>query len=114
MSTEETGSVQEGGQEQQGEQRRIQVRDTGITTQYANFFTVTGGVDAILISFANQFSRDVVQLESKIVLSPRNAKRMAISLGQVIRAYEQQHGEIEIGTPAAAAAVDQQQPPPPQ
>ncbi len=103
MSTEETGSVQEGEQQQ----RRIQVRDTGITTQYANFFTVTGGVDAILISFANQFARDVVQLESKIVLSPRNAKRMAISLGQVIRAYEQQHGEIDIGTPAPAVGTDQ-------
>lgn len=110
MSSEE-GDVQQaqaGGQ--QGEQRRIQLRDTGVETNFANFFTISGGLDAILFSFGNQFGQqDVVQLEAKVVLSPRNAKRLAISLGGVIRRYEQQHGEIELGGQQAPPQGDQPQ-----
>jgi len=82
VSNEEVSLPQEG----ELQQRKIQVRDRGIGTLYANFFTITGGQDAVLLSFGNQFgSPDVVQLEGKIVLSPRNAKRMALSLGHVVR-----------------------------
>ena len=90
-------------QEKEGaEQRRIQIRDAGVVTHYANFFTIMGGKEAILLSFGTQFSSpDTVQLEEKIVLSPPNAKRMAISLGQVIRRYESEHGEIGIGAAGA-------------
>lgn len=99
MSSEDISAQQQaqgGGQE--GDQRRIQLRDTGVSTNYANFFTISGGRDAILFSFGNQFGQqNMVQLEDKVVLSPRNAKRLAVSLGGVIRRYEQQHGEIEIG-----------------
>jgi len=85
---------------QGAEQRKIQIRDAGIATHYANFFTIMGGREAILLSFGSQFSSpDTVQLEHKIVLSPGNAKRMAISLGQVIRRYEEEHGEIDINPP---------------
>ena len=84
----------------QGQQQRIQLSDSIITTKYANFFTISGGQDAILFTFGNQFGgQGRVQLNDKIVLSPRNAKRLAISLGQVIRRYEEQNGEIEIQQP---------------
>jgi len=62
------------------------------------------------MSFGNQFgSPDVLQLDAKIVLSPRNAKRMALSLGHVIREYEKQYGEIDIRPPAPSGGTDQQQ-----
>jgi len=95
-----------GGPDQQAQQRRIQLRDAGVSTHYANFFTVTAAQDAILLSFGNQLGPEMIQIENKLVLSPRNAKRMAISLGQVIRRYEQQHGEIDINV--APPAADQQ------
>lgn len=107
MSEEQAGTPQEG----EPQQRRIQLRDTGIPTQYGNFFTVTGGQDAILLTFGNQFGPEVIQLESKIVLSPRNAKRLAISLGQVIRRYEEQHGELDIRPPTPPAGSGQPQAP---
>ena len=99
MSSEDINAQQQAqAAGQEGDQRRIQLRDTGVSTNYANFFTISGGQDAILFSFGNQFGQqNMVQLEDKVVLSPRNAKRLAISLGGVIRRYEQQHGEIEIG-----------------
>ena len=88
----------EGQQEQQ-----IQLRDPGVHAEYANFFTIVGGEDAVLLSFGNIFGgQNVVQLESKVVLSPRNTKRLAMSLGSVIRRYEEQHGEIDVGTPGQA------------
>ena len=97
--------------QQQDEQRRIQVRDAAECTQYANFFTITGGQDVLVISYGNQVgSPDTIQIESKVALSPRNAKRMAISLAQVIRRYEGQYGEIDIVAPAQgqqAAAPEQ-------
>lgn len=107
MSDEQVSPPQEG----EAQQRRIQLRDTGISTLYANFFSLTGGQDAVLLTFGNQFGPDVVQLESKIVLSPRNAKRLALSLGQVIRAYEEQHGEIDVRVVTPPTSPDQQQPP---
>jgi len=80
-----------------GDQRRIQIRDVSNATHYASFFSITGGPDAIMVSFGNPLGpRNTIQVEQKIVLSPRNAKRMAISLGQVIRRYEQDHGEIDV------------------
>jgi len=106
VSDEQIQTPQEGGE--QG--RRIQVRDRGITPTYANFFTITGAQDAILISFGNQFGNpDVLQLDAKIVLSPRNAKRMAMSLGHVIREFEKQYGEIDVG-PVTQPGVVQQKP----
>lgn len=85
-------------QQQEGQQTEIQIRDMGTTTHYSNFFTATGGQDAVMLSFGNLFGGNrTVQLESKVVLSLRNTKRLALSLGQLIRRYEEQNGEIDIG-----------------
>ena len=84
--------------QQEGEgQSKIQVRDTGVATHYANFFSISAMRDAVVLMLGNQFGRpDMVQVEHKIALSPANAKRMAISLGQVIPRLEQEQGEIDI------------------
>ncbi len=97
MSDEQVGA----GQPQQGQQDQqtteIQIRDPGKATHYANFFTATGGQDGVMISFGNLFgTQPVVTLESKVVLSLKNAKRLALSLGQFIRQYEERYGEIDI------------------
>ena len=95
---------------QEGEgQGKIQVRDTGIATHYASFFSISAMRDAVVLMLGNQFGKpDMVQVEHKIAMSPANAKRMAISLGQVIRRLEEEQGEIDIsarpqppGTPQA-------------
>lgn len=107
MSNEEPTGQQAGAGE---ERRKIQVRDRGVATTYSNFFTVTAGQDAILMNFGSQFGApDMVQIEDKVVLSPRNAKRLAISVGQIIRRYEEQYGEIDISPPAQPPAAPGQQ-----
>jgi len=100
MTDDQAGGNQPQAKGQQ-EQQSIQVRDPGVHSEYANFFSIVGSEEAVLLSFGNLFSgQNVAQLESKVVLSPRNAKRLAISLGSVIRRYEQQHGEIDVGMTA--------------
>ena len=104
MEDDTTVSNEETGAQQQGQERRIQLRDIGNATTYASFFSISAAQDAILFNFGNQLGQpDVVQLETKVVLSPRNAKRLAVSLGHVIRRHEEQHGEIDIRPPAQPA-----------
>ncbi len=86
----------------EGEQR-IQLRDTSGSTEFSNFFTVTGGQDSLMVSFGTRFGNaDTVAIENKIVLTPRTAKRLAMSLGQVVRNYEDQFGEIEMNQPSSS------------
>ena len=81
----------------QGTQRRIMLDDRGITTQYANFFAVSMGTDEVFLTFGNQFGDATrVRLESRVVLSPANTKRMLMALSQVVRMYEERHGVIDI------------------
>jgi hypothetical protein len=88
------------GAKEQEQGKGIQLRDPSNTTGFANFFTIMGAEDSILISFGSIFGgQEVAQLDAKIAMSPRNAKRLALSLGSVIRRYEEQHGEIDVGAP---------------
>ena len=97
MADETAGTPQQAQGEQ--EQRQIQLRDNGVQSVYASFFTIAGGQDAVMISLGNQVAPTAIQIEQKTVLSPRNAKRMAVSLAQVIRRYEEEHGELDISVP---------------
>ena len=101
MSDEQNVQSEEGAQ-----QKQLQLRDTGEKTQYTNFFTVTGGLEALVLSFGTQFGRpDVAQIEGKVAMSWRNAKRLAVSLGAVIRRFEQDHGEIDIRPPQVQSSA---------
>jgi hypothetical protein len=88
--------AQQADQQAEG-QRQLQLQDLGKPTHYANFFAVGGGRDAVMLTFGNLFGGGgVVQVETKLVLSPMNAKRLAVSLGQLIRRHEERFGEIEL------------------
>jgi hypothetical protein len=105
MSEEQNAHEAVQGGQEEGQQRKFQLRDTSKETQYANFFTVTGTTDAVLLAFGVQFGRpDAAQLESKVALSWHNTKRLAVTLGAVIRRFEQQNGEIDIGIPGRGPA----------
>lgn len=110
MSEDEIGAREPRAEAQEGDQTRIQLRDSGVPTKYADFFAISGGADAVLLTFGTQFGQQgVVQIEEKVVVSPPNAKRLAMSLGAVIRRYEQQHGRIDVGEPSGAPGAAQAQ-----
>jgi len=96
------------------EQRQIQLRidESKMATTYANTIRTSTLQDEVLLDFGINLPGQVAEgqtpmmifsVGSRIVLNWAAAKRLAISLGQVIRQYEERNGEIQIqqATPPA-------------
>ncbi len=115
--TPEGPSVETQAQEQTGQQQvRLRIDQRNMTTHYANAFRTGTTAEEIMLDFGlNQVTqvtqaRDAEQqgqadkpageilfdVTNRIVLNYFTAKRLAISLGQLIRRYEDQFGELQL------------------
>ncbi len=93
----------------QGEQRQIQLRidETKMVTCYANTIRTSTTTDEVVLDFGMNLpmpgpdNQPVLQFNvgSRVVMNWAGAKRLAISLGQVVRQFEERNGEINIGQP---------------
>lgn len=98
--------------EDRQEQRRIQLRidESKMTTCYANTIRTATTQDEVVLDFGMNLpiqSQEgtptlLFSVGSRVVMNWAGAKRLAISLGQVVREYEQRHGEIALARPAQA------------
>jgi hypothetical protein len=89
-----------------GEQRQIQLRidESKMSTTYANTIRTSTTQDEVVMDFGMNLPVQGQDGQPSILFSVNNrtvmnwagAKRLAISLGQVIRRYEEQHGEIPL------------------
>jgi hypothetical protein len=77
---------------------RITMEDAGVLSQYANFFAVSAAPEEVVLDFGNTVRADPsrVRVQSRVVLSPANAKRMLMAIGQTVKAYEDRYGTIEV------------------
>ena len=91
----------------QNNQRQVQLRidESKMGTTYANTIRTSTTPDEVILDFgvnlpmpSNQGSEQVLvfSVGSRVVMNWRGAKRLAISLGQVIRQFEQANGEINL------------------
>lgn len=91
------------------ETRQVQLRidETKMNTTYANTIRTSTTNDEVVLDFGinlpvpgpdNQPTL-MFSVGSRVVMNWAGAKRLAISLGQVVRQYEEQRGEINIGQP---------------
>ena len=88
----------------QQQQRQVQLRidESKMTTSYANTIRTSTTGDEVVLDFGMNLpqptpdGQPVLQFSvgSRVVLNWRGAKRLAISLGQVIRQFEERNGEI--------------------
>ncbi|MEM9165391.1 MAG: DUF3467 domain-containing protein [Planctomycetota bacterium] len=93
---------------EQPQQQQVQLRidESKMTTTYSNTLRTSTTGDEVVLDFgvnlpmqgpdgqpAMNFS-----VGSRVVMNWPAAKRLAISLGQVIRRYEEHNGEIQIQT----------------
>ncbi len=80
----------------QGQQ--ITIEDAGVSTQYANFFAISASPEEVVLDFGNTRRTEAARarVEARVVVSPANAKRLAMALGQTIKAYEDKYGVIEV------------------
>ncbi len=101
---------------QQGQQQEVQLRinENNMKTTYANTIRTSTTPDEVVMDFGMNMPVPtpdnkpmlVFDVSSRVVMNWRGAKRLAITLGQMIRQYEAANGEISLqnapGQPGAA------------
>ena len=78
--------------------RQIRFVEDHLTTQYASVFNVAPGPEEFVLVFGNPSADpSVIRIESKIAVSPKTAKRLALMLAGLIRRYEAASGVVDAG-----------------
>jgi len=86
----------------QGEQAKLQIRDADATTAYANFFLLSSTPEEVVLNFGINLlpptkEKEVrVDITNRTVMSYVSAKRLAVTLSNLIQRYESANGVIEI------------------
>jgi len=99
--------VENQAREQPGQQQvRVRFDEREMTTAYANAFRTQGMDDEVMLDFgintimpaAGQERQPEItfKLSNRIILNYYSAKRLAITLSQLIRRHEEQFGELEL------------------
>lgn len=107
MATKETETKTETAKVPAGP--TVKFDDAGITNAYANVCNVSSSREEVVLVFGmnNAWERDAsevrVKLNSRVILSPFAAKRLALLLDNVIKQYEARFGAMEVGAIQTAA-----------
>jgi len=103
-------SVEAQAQQQTGKQIRLRVDQTGMVTNYANAFKTNATSEEVIIDLGlnmvvpnpqGKQDADVAgdilfQINDRLILNYYTAKRLALSLGQLVRGYEEKFGELKL------------------
>jgi len=96
-------------QQQQGQQNVLRLRYDKANTAYANLAVVTTTPEEVIMNFGvnamppSQEKEINIEISDRIIMTYSSAKRLAITLGNIIQRYEQAHGVINLGGPPPAA-----------
>ena len=98
--------VEDQAREQTGQQQiRLRVDERELTTSYANAFRANGTAEEVMLDFglnlvgqaAGQTQPEILfKVNNRIIMNYYSAKRLAITLSQIIRRHEEQFGELEM------------------
>jgi hypothetical protein len=88
----------------QQRQVRLQIDESKMSSTYANTIRTSTTPDEMVLDFGMNLpvpTQDnqptlVFSVGSRVVMNWAAAKRLAISLGQAVRAFEEQNGEIKL------------------
>lgn len=96
---------------EKGDTRQIQLRidETKMHSTYSNTIRTSTTQDEVVMDFGMNLPMQgpdnqptlLFQVGSRVIMNWAGAKRLAISLGQVIRQYEERNGEIALSRPEA-------------
>ncbi len=88
--------------------RQVRFVEEGVKTQYSGVFNLGFGADEVVFIFGNpSLNPNVVRIESKVAVSLKTAKRIAVTLTNMLRRHEAIHGEIDIAAPKMTTADKQ-------
>jgi hypothetical protein len=96
---------------QQQQQVQLRIDESRMTVTYANTIRTSTTPDEVVLDFGmnlpipTQDNTPAMQFNvgSRVVMNWAGAKRLAMSLGQVVRQYEERNGEIQLNRGAAGA-----------
>ena len=102
----EARPIEEQAREQTGQRVRLRLDERTMTTSYANAFRTNGTAEEVMLDFGlnvmnpnaqQQEQPEIVfKVNDRIVLNYFSAKRLAVTLSQLIRRHEEQFGELEL------------------
>ncbi len=91
----------------QDQSRQIQLRidESKMSTTYANTIRTSTTADEVVLDFGMNLpmqtgdNQQVIMFNvgSRVIMNWAGAKRLAISLGQVVRQFEDRNGQISLG-----------------
>ncbi|MBX3359009.1 MAG: DUF3467 domain-containing protein [Phycisphaeraceae bacterium] len=89
----------------QQQQAQLRIDEAKMHTTYANTIRTSTTADEVVLDFGINLPMPsegntptfLFSVGSRVVMNWRGAKRLAISLGQVIRQYEERNGTIDMG-----------------
>jgi len=78
--------------------QELEIDDKGVVSQYANFFSATGTLEEVILDYGNRNKENMnkIKIDSRIVVSIWNAKRILAALAQTINMFEERFGKIEL------------------
>ncbi len=99
--------------EQDTKQIQLRIDESKMNSTYANTIRTSSTQDEVVLDFGmnlptqGQNNEPVLlfSVGSRVIMNWAGAKRLAISLGQVIRQYEERNGEIVIQAPGGGGAA---------
>ncbi len=105
LSSEKT--MEEQGRDQTGQNRiRVRIEERNLQTNYVSGFRPTITAEEVILDFGLNLIRPggrkeepcemIFQTSSRLIMSYFSAKRLAVTLAQIIRQYEQQFGPVEL------------------
>ena len=85
---------------QADEKQQLRIDDSTAETTYTNFFMISTGIEEFLVNFGMRSTDPTtVKLSDKIVMSPKNFKRLAIAASQSLKMFEDRFGVIDVSPP---------------
>lgn len=99
--------IEEQAREQTGQQQvRLRIDERNMRSCYANAFRTNGTAEEVILDFGlnliNPATQEqgqpeiVFQVSERVIMNYYSAKRLAITLSQLIRRHEEQFGELEL------------------
>jgi hypothetical protein len=102
--------IEEQAREQTGQQQiRMRIDEREMESCYANAFRTNGTAEEVILDFGlnlivpgpsqvgqQQQPEIMFQVSERVVMNYYTAKRLAITLSQLIRRHEEQFGELEL------------------
>lgn len=91
--------------ENQGQQQiQLRIDESKMHSSYANTIRTSTTLDEVVLDFGlnipmqapNQQPMVLFSVGSRVIMNWAGAKRLAMSLGQLIRQFEEQNGEIRL------------------